>query len=243
MGLISFLVSPTGFVLSNLMLGFIAWSYRRTRSLGSLLLALGSLALLILSTGPVSSALLNPLEFKYAAYGQKASDPDAGFIVVMAGYAVDVDYYPLSSKVNSSALFRLVEAHQIWNRDRAKRVVVTGHADVPGMMAELLAALGVAPESIMMENQSNNSFESARNVKEIVGENRFVLVTSAGHMPRSMAIFKKLGMKPIPAPTDFLASRNPFDAGFLPSAEYLHYSELAFHEYVGMAWYWLRGRI
>ena len=41
-------------------------------------------------------------------------------------------------------------------------------------------------------------------VKEIVGKDKFILVTSASHMLRAMALFRKQGMEPIPAPTDYM---------------------------------------
>jgi uncharacterized SAM-binding protein YcdF (DUF218 family) len=60
-------------------------------------------------------------------------------------------------------------------------------------------------------------------------------------MPRCMGIFRKLGMQPIPAPTDYQAGQNPLDASFTPSIEHLRLSELALHEYIGIVWYRLRG--
>ncbi len=55
----------------------------------------------------------------------------------------------------------------------------------------------------------------------------FFLVTSAGHLPRTMAAFAKLGMTPIPAPTDYRLSRNVRRASILPSPMHLYGSDLA----------------
>ena len=86
---------------------------------------------------------------------------------------------------------------------------------------------------------------SAANNKKIVGDNKFILVTTASHMPRSMALFKKLGMQPIPAPTDHAMKRRQgiHPGVFFPNSGKIRNAELVFHEYLGLAWAKLRGQI
>ena len=60
--------------------------------------------------------------------------------------------------------------------------------------------MGVSGEDMIIESASKDTGEQARLIKPIVGTAPFVLVTSAIHMPRSMALFEKLGMSPIPGP-------------------------------------------
>ena len=237
----SYIVSPSGFISLLFAAGLAAILFRRVRALGCASMAAGGLLFILLSIGPVSYALLKPLEFKYEAFEPR--DTDAGFIVVMAGYALDEKYYPVSSRVNSSSVFRLVEALNLWRLDESRMIVISGRGDVPAIMAEVLSMMGVASEKIMIENASSNSYESARNVLDLVQQERFILVTSAGHMPRCMAVFKKMEVEPIPAPTDYQVGKNPLKANFRPSVEHLYYSELALHEYFGLLWYRLRGRI
>jgi len=83
-------------------------------------------------------------------------------------------------------------------------------------------------------------------VKEIVGKDKFILVTSAAHMPRAMGLFRKQGMEPIPAPTDYMAGER--EGGlrlgmFFPSAGSLEKAGSAIHEYLGMVWGKLRSQI
>jgi uncharacterized SAM-binding protein YcdF (DUF218 family) len=96
-----------------------------------------------------------------------------------------------------------------------------------------------------MESVSKDTKDEARLIEEIVGNDSFVLVTSASHMPRSMAIFEKRGMHPIPAPTEHLAkeSQRISPGMFFPSADGLKKAERAFHEYLGLGWAKLRGQI
>jgi uncharacterized SAM-binding protein YcdF (DUF218 family) len=68
----------------------------------------------------------------------------------------------------------------------------------------------------------------------------FILVTSAGHMPRSLGAFGRAGMNPTPAPTDYLAKMDPLEGNFLPNLSNLMRADLAVHEYLGMLWYGLK---
>lgn len=241
MALIGYFVSPSGFISICLLIGLAAVIHRRTRRLGHVCLSVGALMYLVLSLGPVSYALLKPLEFQYDAFDAEAKSAEAGYIVVMAGYALDMDYYPLSSKANAASTFRIMEAYHIWRSDPSRLIVVSGYREVPEIMARVLAAMGVPEENTIVENRSYNSYESAKNVEKIIRGAQFILVTSAGHMPRCMGIFHKHGMNPIPAPTDFQAGKDPFSASFAPTVEHMRFSEMALHEYVGILWYRLRG--
>jgi uncharacterized SAM-binding protein YcdF (DUF218 family) len=120
------------------------------------------------------------------------------------------------------------------------RITISGNEDVPLLMKELMISLGVKEGLIIVENRSRNTFESAVNLKSLMVNREFILVTSAGHMPRSLLSFRQMGMNPAPAPTDYLAKMGPFDGNFLPNVNSLVRSDLAVHEYFGMLWYSLK---
>jgi len=112
-------------------------------------------------------------------------------------------------------------------------------------MAQIAGLLGVKPQDISLESDSRDTADQAEIIAKKIGRERFILVTSAAHMPRSMALFRKRGLQPIPAPADFPA-REPqgFDPSrFFPGAGGLGQVETALHEYLGLAWAWLRGEI
>jgi uncharacterized SAM-binding protein YcdF (DUF218 family) len=113
------------------------------------------------------------------------------------------------------------------------------------IMAGLAHELGVNENDILIESKSKDTEDEAHFIKPIVNKDRFILVTSASHMPRSMAIFRKLGMNPVPAPTGHKVRNsqtlNPLL--FFPKAENLLKSESGMHEYLGMVWAKLRGQI
>ncbi len=62
----------------------------------------------------------------------------------------------------------------------------------------------VKSEDIVLETKATDTKDHPIYVKKIVGKDRFILVTSASHMPRAMALFRKHGMEPIAAPTDYM---------------------------------------
>jgi uncharacterized SAM-binding protein YcdF (DUF218 family) len=114
--------------------------------------------------------------------------------------------------------------------------------------------MGVPREDIIEDRTSLNTYQNAVNVKDIVvreGIDTVLLVTSAMHMPRSLAIFKKQGMNAIAAPTDFLVSerslkeiggtREAFLLSLLPNASNLDDVSRAIKEYIGFFVYRLRG--
>jgi len=116
-------------------------------------------------------------------------------------------------------------------------------------MAQLLILMGVPKEAIIEEPTSLNTYENAINVQKILQEkgiNQILLVTSALHMPRSLAIFQRLGIKAIPAPTDFFISEEDekLTSAFfeiLPDADRLAISTKAIKEYIGLIVYRLKG--
>ncbi|MGB3494937.1 MAG: YdcF family protein [Elainellaceae cyanobacterium] len=120
-------------------------------------------------------------------------------------------------------------------------------------MAEIALAMGVPEEAIIEEPDSLNTRENAVYVEKILeqeGIEKILLVTSALHMPRSLRIFKKLGIEAIAAPTDFLVTEGlgyvPGNVqgeilNALPEAERLQNSTRVLKEYLGMLIYALRG--
>ena len=95
------------------------------------------------------------------------------------------------------------------------------------------------------ETESRTTYENAKYTAPILkaeGIHSIYLVTHALHMKRSVDVFEKFGFKVFPAPTAFnSSSRQGMGlAHFLPSAKELNHTTEAFHEWVGMLWYWLR---
>ncbi|NCX32491.1 MAG: YdcF family protein, partial [Actinobacteria bacterium] len=101
--------------------------------------------------------------------------------------------------------------------------------------------LGIGKESIIIENQSTNTYEYARETsKLLVVKERWLLVTSAVHMKRAVESFREVGMKVDPIPVDYLFSMSPsiFDFSLFDS---LNLWRTISHEYFGIIYYrWIK---
>jgi len=109
--------------------------------------------------------------------------------------------------------------------------------------------MGVPEEDMMIENQSRNTYESAEEVKKILGDSiradDCVLITSSFHMRRSRACFKKAGIPMETFSTDFYAHPRYFylDTLLVPSLDALVLWQKLIKEWVGFAAYWAAGHV
>ena len=121
-------------------------------------------------------------------------------------------------------------------------------------MAILMELMGIPRSAMVLESKALNTYENAVQVKEILEQKnikQILLVTSAVHMPRSLAIFRHQGIDAIPAPTDFTVSdRNLIEnqlstqsriLGLIPAADNLSNTTQAIREYIGIFVYRLKG--
>jgi len=236
------------FVPSNLILilvpaGIILLLLRKTRRIAVGLLSTGLILYILLGTGFISLWLLGNLESRYPSLKGVDGLKGVNEIVVLAGYAETHPTLPSSSEVNAASAFRLLETLRISHSLPEARILISGGDDVPGIMKKVLVSLGISESRITVENQSSNTFGSAVQVARMLKGKTFILVTSAGHMPRAMGSFKKQGMNPIPAPTHFMSVKKYRWSHYLPSPLHLGYADLAVHEYFGIVWYRITNRI
>jgi uncharacterized SAM-binding protein YcdF (DUF218 family) len=111
------------------------------------------------------------------------------------------------------------------------------------MRAELID-LGVAPDRVLVEDRSRNTYENAVMSHDLVqpkaGET-WLLLTSAWHMPRAVGCFRHTGWEVLPYPVDYRTEARPRLELLL--APHLELLDLAAKEWVGLAAYRLLGRI
>ena len=157
---------------------------------------------------------------------------------------------PAMAQISLASLARLMEGIRIHNKLRKSKLILSGGAifdphPEARVMADVALSLGINAKNMVLESDSKDTEDEARLIRKIVGDNRFVLVTSASHMPRSMMYFRKLGMRPIPAPTDYLVkeSQGIHPGMFFPAAGSLVKTQRAIYEYLGLAWAKLLGKI
>jgi len=189
-------------------------------------LTISTVFLGLLSYGAVSDMLAKPLEQKYPPITDFQAVKDVKWIVVLGGGSSVDPALPLSTYLSEASLVRLSEAIRIHNRLPETKLIMTGRSGFEGVtpvaevMAETVREWGVKPDDITIEAEATDTKDHPIYVKEIVGSDKFILVTSATHMPRAVALFKKHDMNPTPAPTDYLVMKkegiSPGD--FFPNA-------------------------
>jgi uncharacterized SAM-binding protein YcdF (DUF218 family) len=169
---------------------------------------------------------------------------------VLGGGHVSDPRLPPNSQISGGALGRLVEGVRLYKAIPGSKLLLSGGRvfdSVPEaeVLARIALLLGAKPQDILLEPDSRDTADEAEIIAKMIGREQFILVTSAAHMPRAMALFKKYGMRPLPAPTDYLDRQaQAFSPGsFFPRAASLGQVETAVHEYLGLAWAWLRGLI
>jgi uncharacterized SAM-binding protein YcdF (DUF218 family) len=241
---------PVPVCLALLVAGLaLLWFTGRQRA-GKWLATAGALLLILFGYGFASNRLLTSLERSYAPVA------DAGgaagrvrWVVVLGGGSSADRGLPEAARLTEASLARLVEGVRLQRQLPGSRLLLSGGsvfgsgADADTMRA-LALGLGVEPAALVLDAASPDTETQAEVVRAQLGSEEFFLVTSASHMHRSVALFRKAGTNPIPAPTHFLAQENtalsPGD--FLPGSGGLRRAETVAYEYLGLAWARIRGR-
>jgi uncharacterized SAM-binding protein YcdF (DUF218 family) len=241
---------PVSLCLEILLLGLIFLWFTRKQKTGKVILSMGFLLFALLSFSAVSDELLRPLEYEYPPILKSEGISGIKWVVVLGGGHISDPQLPNTTQLNGASIARLVEGIRLYRMAPGSKLILSGGSTfdpVPNakIMADVAMAIGVNKNDLILESSSKDTKDQARLIKEIVGKERFVMVTSACHMPRSMALFEKQGMKPIPAPTGYGVKKRqrPSPGMFFPGAYALLKAEIAFHEYLGMAWAKIRGQM
>jgi uncharacterized SAM-binding protein YcdF (DUF218 family) len=247
------LASPINLLLFGALVGVLL-CYTSYKRFGRALALTAILILAAAATLPVGVILIAPLEDRFPVPPSDLPPPEG--IIVLGGAINDGVSKARGETVFDEGGERLTEAVILAKRYPQARVVYTsgsssftGATSTEALQARrLMSQMGIAPERVTIEDKSRNTDENARFTAAIVHpqpSQRWVIVTSAFHMPRAMGVFEKAGFHPIAYPVAFRTSgRWPDDLGLtFEPARNLRVFEIALHEWIGLAAYWASGRI
>ncbi|WP_298622094.1 ElyC/SanA/YdcF family protein [uncultured Legionella sp.] len=202
------------------------------------------LVLCVISTGWVPRYMTHKLESRYAVVTQVA--PEVHWVVVLSGGLTQPSGLPPNNLLSSASLKRLVEGVRLLRSLPQAQLILSGggfEGDQPEalLLAELTKWFSIPQSRIVLEAHSINTADQARELASIVKDEPFYLVTSAIHMPRSMALCQREGLHPIAAPTDFTFywSTDNWIKLMIPNTYNLAYFSIAMHEILGRAWHWV----
>ncbi|HYD85499.1 MAG TPA: ElyC/SanA/YdcF family protein [Opitutus sp.] len=254
---ISFWLMPLPFCGLLLVVGLCLLLFSKRRRLARILLVTGTALLLLFSNKRVSMRLIRPLETLYPPVpelvaGETLSAPLANlrYIVVLGGGHGPSPDFSAVNQLSTSARGRLMEALRLARALPETQLVFCGHAGEgrkshAAVLAEAAISLGFEPaRMVRLENPRDTEDESIA-IAQLVGSQRFALVTSAWHLRRAVALMRHHGLDPLPVPADF-ASRHPEQttlSDYTWDTESLGRSTWAVREQIGYLWSRLRGKI
>ncbi|MGA7457445.1 MAG: YdcF family protein [Methyloceanibacter sp.] len=224
---------------------------------GRRFVTIGAILLLVAGLSPLGNALILPLEDRFPRANLDDPPPPTGFII-LGGAEDRLVGEARGAPTLNEAGERMVEAAMLARRfPEAKIAFSGGDAGIlytSGSEAEgaqtLLTALGVPQDRLILEAKSRDTYENAAYLKqefaragELGPGKRWLLITSAYHMPRAMGAFRQAGFNVEPWPLDYRTRgkadlTRPFDK----VSEGLRRVDVASREWVGLLAYWLTGR-
>jgi len=221
--------------------GVLSWRFKARGVTAFALVLVGGLWLLVTSMPLTGAILLRSLEAGAGPYADADELERQGikYIVVLGGDLRAGDLSP-ADRVACTSLVRIMEGIRLWKRLPGSKLVLSGGSVSRGKMptaqgmAIMAREMGVPADSMILESESWDTDDEARLLKPILTGKRFALVTSALHMPRSVAAFGARGLVPNPAPADFQAGQFTLEPwSFVPSVEGLAMTSRAIHEIMG----------
>ncbi|MFA7436858.1 YdcF family protein [Castellaniella sp.] len=247
--LLAQLILPWNLAAVLLLLALAVWALRWRKS--ALCMAGGAAAWVLLWSLPITSLWSGAcLEQRYPTLRPGDATPRQA-IVVLGGHTANgrtnwfepYDPHKVHTRTHTAA--------ELYLAGKAPLIIVSGAALDGGvseaqLMAATLEQQAIPPSALVLENHSLTTRENALYSAELLrqlGIDSFFLVTSALHMPRAVASFRKLGLEPVAAPSPaqiIRPDRHPFYA-WLPDGRSLQASRSIIKEYLGLLVYWLRG--
>ena len=246
------LALPTNFLIGLGLLGALLLATRFASAGRKIMVA--SIALLaVCAFSPLGNLILYPLESRFPPWDAARGAPDG---IVVLGGSIDPDLsIAYHTPVIRSAADRIVAAAALGRRYPNARIIFSGgsadlfandarEADYAGQIFE---SLGIGKDRLIMERRSRNTYENAVFSKEVAspkqGE-RWLLVTSAYHMPRAVGLFRKAGFPVEPYPVDWRVGRDAADILSLSNiaVDGLGRTDVGVREWIGLLAYRLTGR-
>ncbi len=240
------LLLPLPFLLLVIGVAILLLWFSRWQKTAKALLTAGWLVLLLLSLQPVADRMLKPIEETYPTW--RGSQPVKYIVVLGGGYTWNPDWAP-SSNLISNSLPRVTEGLRLRQENPGAKLIFTGARAITNPVstaeagARVAESLGVPRSDIITLDTPKDTEEEAAAVAKAIGQQPFLLVTSASHLPRAMIFFRHAGLNPLPAPANQLAIASPLNPWerIMPSPLWLMHSDRVSYETLGRIWQWLKG--
>jgi uncharacterized SAM-binding protein YcdF (DUF218 family) len=245
------IAAPSNFICLIIVSGLFAVMARKYRQAGILIAVVGATALLACGLGPVGFWLVRPLEDRFARPSTLSSPKG---IIVLGGAISPEMFQSRSALILHGA--RLTESIALAHRFPGAPVIFVGGTSsffsdaVPesAIAQKFFSEAGLSSDLVIYESRSRNTFENAEFSSALLKpkpEEKWILVTSASHMPRAVGVFRHFGFDVIPWPADYESLGTAGELSGLTSSvsSGLSVCDLAVKEWIGLVAYRISGRI
>ena len=231
----------------TLMVGSLAL-WRQRWKIGQWAVTIGTVVIFLWSWPPVTTLLAGTLEWRYPRHHLPSKNMQA-IVVLSSNFNAPEPPFPRTIPGFGTYL-RCRCASWLHQNGWMLPVVVTGgrvgDRVIAAVMKETLIKEGVPSSDIWSEEESSSTYENALYTARLLlprGIRKVVLVTETYHMLRAELCFRKLGFEVAPAPCGSTVFDGRDLEDWLPNAAAIRKNDAVFHEWVGLAWYALRGRL
>ena len=249
--ILGFFAVPSNILVSLGLAGILLMATRFARA-GRRLAVSSVILIALFGLSPLGNAIILPLEERFPPWDASRGAP-AGIVVL--GGALDTVVSPARGEVAlNEAAERMTAVAELARRFPHARIVFTGGsgriiydgAPEADLAARLFDSFGIAKQRILLEDKSRDTDENARYTRDLVQpkpSERWLIVTSAHHMPRSVGVFRAAGFPVEAFPVDY-RTRGAIDLlrPFATLGDGLRRTDTATREWVGLMMYRLAGR-
>ncbi len=246
-----FFALPSNLLMTLGLFGVLLLATRFSRA-GVRLLVVSVVLIAVLGLSPVGHLVITLLEQRFPAWDPRRGAPDG---IVVLGGSFDTLVGPVRGEVSlNEAAERVTVVAELARRYPKARIVFSGGSGrliwrgvtEATLATRLFDSFGIPRDHFTVEDRSRDTYENAVFSKELAnpqpGE-RWLLVTSAYHMPRAMGAFRQVGFAVEPHPVDWRTRGHvDWSRPFNSVADGLKRVDTAAHEWVGLAVYWLNRR-
>lgn len=249
--ILGFFAPPSNILITLGLLGVLLTPTRFARA-GRRLAAASLLLIAFIGLSPFGNAIILPLEDRFPPWDASRGAPTG---IISLGGAFDTVVSPARGEVAlNEAAERLTAIAELARRYPDARIVFTGgsgrlifnDATEASLAARLFESFGIAKQRVVLEDESRDTDENARFTKALLqpkpGE-RWLIVTSAHHMPRSIGVFRAAGFFVEAFPVDY-RTRGAADVlrPFSTLGDGVRRTDTAAREWIGLVVYWMTGR-
>jgi uncharacterized SAM-binding protein YcdF (DUF218 family) len=249
--ILGFFALPSNILIALGLVGIVLMATRFARA-GRRLAVAALILLAIAGLSPLGNAIILPLEERFPPWDAARGAPTG--IISLGGALDTVVSEPRGEVALNEAAERVTVVAELARRFPGARIVFSGGSGrivydgvtEASLAARLFESFGIARQRIILESKSRDTDENARFTKELLQprqDERWLVVTSAHHMPRAIGSFRAAGFPVEAHPVDF-RTRGAIDLlrPFSNVGDGLRRTDTAAREWVGLVVYWVTGR-